>query len=134
MDSHIENNILDFNFQMADYKFIYDGMIKEMENTKFDTINKKILLINDDEVNRFSIKKFLDKEKFYVIDTSNGNEALEYFTNYNIGLVLIELHITSLDRLLIIKKIREIEKSTHLHVPIIAMVPYTKKRRCQEVF
>jgi heterodisulfide reductase subunit A len=51
---------------------------------------KRILLVDDERVVRESVKDFLRKEKFIVVEANNGAEAFTLFTQSKFDLVMTD--------------------------------------------
>ena len=83
-----------------------------------------ILLAEDNAVNRTFAERLLEKKGYTVISAANGHEALRIFNDPNYGgfdLVLMDVQMPGLDGFETTAAIREKEKSTGTHMPIIAI-------------
>lgn len=80
-----------------------------------------LLLVEDNELNQKIVKIGL-KEYFRNIDVAfNGKEALDKFGTSRYDIILMDIQMAEMDGITATMKIREIEKSTNSHVPIIAV-------------
>lgn len=72
----------------------------------------KILMVEDDEAIRTGLKYYLEQENFEVIETDNGEEALNYLkNNIDISLCLLDINLpdcNGFDLFKDLKKIKEI--------------------------
>ncbi|MDF2699195.1 MAG: response regulator transcription factor [Haloplasmataceae bacterium] len=79
-------------------------------------MQKKILVVDDEEKILMVVKLYLEKNNYEVITSKNGFEALQLFTQYNPNLVILDLMLPDLSGEEICKKIREVS-----NVPIIML-------------
>lgn len=87
----------------------------------------KILLAEDNDVNRTLATRLLEKHGNTVVTAGNGREALEALERENIDLVLMDLQMPEMDGLEAIRAIREKEKRAGGHLPIIALTAHAMK-------
>jgi len=80
-----------------------------------------ILLAEDNRVNQKIATRLLEKRGHHVVHAGNGAEALAALAQRSFDLVLMDVHMPGLDGLEATLAIREQEKSTGLHQPVIAM-------------
>ena len=83
-----------------------------------------ILLAEDNPVNQKLAVKVLQKMGHTVSVASNGRAALEYLENGMFDLVLMDVRMPEMDGLGATRAIREREKYTGTHIPILAMTAY----------
>jgi CheY-like chemotaxis protein len=81
----------------------------------------RILLAEDNEVNRLIATKLLEKRGHTVIATSNGREATEAFAAGSFDLVLMDINMPEVDGLQATEAIRRKEVLSGSHVPIFAL-------------
>ncbi len=80
-------------------------------------MDRKILVADDEARMRKLVKDFLVKEDFTVLEAGDGEEALDiFFSEKNIGLVILDVMMPRLDGWKVCKEIREYSK-----VPIIML-------------
>ena len=92
---------------------------KEKSKTRFEDVN--LLLVEDNELNQKILFLGL-KEHLKNIDLAvNGKEALDKFGTSRYDIILMDIQMEVMNGLTATRKIREIEKSTNTHVPIIAV-------------
>jgi len=58
---------------------------------------KRVLVVDDEAMNRDLLKKILTKEGFYVLEAANGKEALDLLAQDNIDLILMDLMMPVMD-------------------------------------
>ena len=88
---------------------------------EFSAINNKALVVEDNLINQLVAKKILEKEGFEVDISENGVEAVEAVQENNYAFVLMDIQMPEMDGYEATKKIREMEKLTGHHLPIIAL-------------
>ncbi|MEA1896316.1 MAG: response regulator, partial [Bacteroidota bacterium] len=92
---------------------------KKKSKIKFEDVN--LLLVEDNELNQkilfLGLKDYLKSIDLAV----NGKEALDKFGSSRYDIILMDIQMEVMDGLTATRKIREIEKSTNTHVPIIAV-------------
>ena len=81
----------------------------------------RILLAEDNNVNRMIAVKLLEKRGHAVITASNGREAIEAFARDSVDLVLMDINMPEMDGLQATEAIRRKEVLSGTHVPIIAL-------------
>ena len=80
-----------------------------------------ILLAEDNRVNQKIATRLLEKRGHHVVLAENGEEALGALAQDSFDLVLMDVHMPRMDGIEAAISIREKEKSTGLHQPVIAM-------------
>jgi two-component system, sensor histidine kinase and response regulator len=94
-----------------------------------------ILLAEDNRTNQTVATRMLKKMGHSPVIAGNGNEALLLLTTHRFDLVLMDIQMPEMDGLMTTMKIRESERGTRLHMPIIAMTAHAMKgdrERCIE--
>jgi len=84
----------------------------------------RILLVEDNRVNQAVASRILAKLGHMFVIANNGLEAIERLKQQAFDLVLMDVQMPEMDGIQATKVIREHEKSTHDHIPIIAMTAY----------
>jgi two-component system, sensor histidine kinase and response regulator len=84
----------------------------------------RILLAEDNSVNQLVASRLLAKLGHVFVIANNGQEAIELLQQQAFDLVLMDVQMPEMDGILATKLIREHEKSTHDHIPIIAMTAH----------
>jgi CheY-like chemotaxis protein len=120
-----------FNFTLV--AKIYNENEKMDNNTQVigklaeDAVNKRILIVEDDEVNRYFISKLLSKNQWETVTAENGAEALSILKRERFDLILMDIQMPVLDGFSATKSIREDEEGRGRHTKIIAMTAYALK-------
>jgi two-component system, sensor histidine kinase and response regulator len=94
-----------------------------------------ILLAEDNRTNQTVATRMLQKMGHSTVVAGNGNEALLLLTKRRFDLILMDIQMPEMDGLTATRKIRESERETQLHLPIIAMTAHAMKgdrERCIE--
>jgi signal transduction histidine kinase/ligand-binding sensor domain-containing protein/CheY-like chemotaxis protein len=95
----------------------------------------RILLAEDNLVNQKFAVRLLEKNGHQVTVAQNGKEALVEIENSSFDLVLMDVQMPEMDGLAATQAIRERERQTGGHVPIIAMTAHAlqgDRERCLE--
>ncbi|MDP0494358.1 MAG: response regulator transcription factor [Fusobacterium sp. JB021] len=80
-------------------------------------MNLKILIVEDDLKLRRIIKDFLLNEKFNILETDNGEDALDLYFSKKPNLIILDLMIPKLNGFEVLKEIRTHNKD----IPIIML-------------
>lgn len=82
------------------------------------SINKKILLVEDNKINQMITKKMLENRGMICKIVDNGEESVEILRNENVfDLILMDVHLPGINGTIATQKIREFNTTT----PIIAL-------------
>jgi PAS domain S-box-containing protein len=87
----------------------------------------RVLLAEDNNVNQRLAVRLLEKRGHRVVVASNGREALDALEKGKFDLVLMDVQMPEMDGLEATAGIREKEKSSGLHQPIIALTAHAMK-------
>ena len=87
----------------------------------------RVLLAEDNAVNRQLVKALLSKRGHSVVTVGNGREAIAALADGTIDLVLMDVQMPEMDGLEATAVIRTLEKVTGAHVPIIALTAHAMK-------
>ena len=88
---------------------------------------QRILLVEDEIINRTMATMILEQEGWPVITAENGRQALEVMATQEFDLVLMDVQMPELDGFEATRAIRRQEKGTGRHLPIIAMTAYAMR-------
>ena len=107
-------------------KTVESGTIVVAESLRDVTSRRelRILLVEDNRVNQVVASRILAKLGHMSVIANNGLEAIEQLKQHAFDLVLMDVQMPEMDGIEATKVIREREKSTHDHIPIIAMTAY----------
>jgi len=101
--------------------------------TKQNGKNVTILIAEDNLVNRKISKEYLRPLGYKIVEAANGVEAVKRYQEESIDLILMDVQMPELDGYGASKRIRELEKEDHRHVPIIAITAFATagyKEKC----
>jgi len=116
-----------FTVKLQEAKNITEKSKLKVNNTKISK-NESILLVENNNVNKIVIKKMLQEIGYIKIKTaSNGIEALQLIEDRNFDIILMDIHMPELDGIETVKIIREKEKKSSKHTPIIAITAHALK-------
>jgi PAS domain S-box-containing protein len=87
----------------------------------------RILLAEDNAVNQRLVARLIEKRGHSAVVAANGREAVEAVGRHEFDLVLMDVQMPEMDGFEATAAIREKEKATGLHLPIIAMTAHAMK-------
>jgi len=89
--------------------------------------NLNILVAEDNLINQKLAARLIEKRGYTAVVVSNGREALEALEKQAFDLMLVDVQMPEMDGFEATAAIREKERSTGLHLPIIAMTAHAMK-------
>jgi signal transduction histidine kinase/CheY-like chemotaxis protein len=92
-----------------------------------EKLSFRILLAEDNAVNQVLAVRLLEKRGYSVVVAANGQAAVEAFEKENFHLVLMDIQMPGMDGFEATAAIREAEKLTGKHIPIVAMTAHALK-------
>jgi CheY-like chemotaxis protein len=95
----------------------------------------RILLVEDNPINQKVAQRLLEKAGHNVTVANNGREALDIIGREKFGLVLMDIQMPEMDGLEATVAIRENERQSGGHLPIVALTAHAMKgdrERCLE--
>ena len=95
---------------------------------------RRILLVEDNAVNQLLAQMLLEKHGHTVVTAGNGRVALELLAQQSFDLVLMDVQMPEMGGLEATAALREREKGTGRHLPVIAMTAEAMKgdeERCR---
>jgi two-component system sensor histidine kinase/response regulator len=98
-----------------------------LEGSQSPAPGLRILLAEDNAVNRLLATKILEKKGHTVVATANGMEALAALEKDHFDLVLMDVQMPEMDGFDATAAIRLKEKTTGLHQPVVAMTAHAMK-------
>ena len=93
----------------------------------------KVLLAEDNLVNQKVAVRFLEKRGHTVVLAESGEKALDAWRNQAFDIILMDVQMPEMDGFEATSRIREHEKSTSQHIPIIALTAHAMvgdRERC----
>jgi CheY-like chemotaxis protein/HPt (histidine-containing phosphotransfer) domain-containing protein len=129
------SELFDAMIEALSRKPAVEARTKEAEAPTPAKKGKKVLLAEDNPVNRKLAKTLLEKHGHTVLIAENGREALDVLARETVDLVLMDVQMPLLDGLDATRAVREEEKKTGGHLHIIALTAHAMKgdrERCLE--
>ncbi|WP_445748063.1 response regulator [Polaribacter sp.] len=105
--------------------------INNKEKSLLNISGKKILIVDDDMINRMLATFILKKYQVIISEAGNGEEAIQYLNNNSCDLVLMDIQMPILDGYQASKIIRQ---KLNLTIPIIALTGSDSKEELQNCF
>ena len=87
----------------------------------------KILIAEDEEINRLILVDILERKGIKPIIAVNGKDAIDKFQNHTIDLLLMDIQMPEMDGIEATKIIQEIMKKESRTAPIIALTAFAMK-------
>jgi CheY-like chemotaxis protein len=87
----------------------------------------RILVAEDNEINRRLVTRLLQKEGHDLGHATNGKEVLAALERQRFDLILMDVQMPEMDGLIATSIIREKEQAKGTHTPILAMTAHTMK-------
>ena len=97
---------------------------KQSLQLDYDFTGKRVLLVEDNEINVEITRNILVHKNFEVEVAMNGEECLEKFLQHEAGYfdaILMDIRMPVMDGLTATREIRASEHADHSRIPIIAM-------------
>ncbi|KHJ39144.1 transcriptional regulatory protein SrrA [Pedobacter glucosidilyticus] len=98
------------------------------------TYKKKILIVDDNDINKLLIKKMLSRFELDMDFASNGQEAYDMILTKVYDIVLMDVHMPILSGLEATRKIRAQEDLYFKELPIIALTSCIMPTDIDEVY
>lgn len=101
------------------------GMCEEGESITLQGL--RVLLVDDDAINRLAGQRMLEQEGCEVTLANDGKDALKQLRQLQVDLVLMDIHMPNLDGIEATRRIRESWIGTDWHLPIIGLTASVMK-------
>ena len=108
-------------------------LAKTVTHTAARKTDYRILLAEDNAVNQKVAVRLLEKHGYCVSVVANGEEALAALELEPYDLVLMDIQMPVMDGLVAVQMLRECERTTGRHLPVIAMTAHAMqgdRERC----
>jgi CheY-like chemotaxis protein len=111
-----------FEFDLRFNNFVEKENVKMEEKIQItENLKAKVLVVDDNEINRLLAKRVLSKFGLEVICADGGYEAIELLQSKDFDLVLMDVHMPDLSGYETVKKLRETNDDYFNNLPIIAL-------------
>jgi len=90
----------------------------------------RVLVAEDNQVSQLLTTRLLEKRGHRAVVVANGREVLEALKKEKYDLVLMDVHMPEMDGLEATEAIRQREKETGFHQPVIALTASVDRARC----
>jgi len=110
-----------------------DALVIAVDVPVVDHRHFKVLLAEDNLVNQKVAVRFLEKRGHTVVLAESGNKALDAWRKQTFDIILMDIQMPEMDGFEATSRIREHEKSTGQHIPIIALTAHAMvgdRERC----
>lgn len=100
-----------------------------------ETASLRILVVEDNLINQKVIVRYLEKQGHHISLANNGEEGLQALTAESFDIVLMDIQMPRIDGLEATRILRERERGTSEHMPVIAVTAHTAqvdRDRCFE--
>ena len=87
----------------------------------------KILLVEDEAINRLFLKMILEKDGFDVVEAENGRQAIESFNEENFDLILMDIGLPGMNGIDTTMELTSCGKYRQNHPPIVAVTANTQE-------
>jgi CheY-like chemotaxis protein len=87
----------------------------------------RILVAEDNEVNRILVERILQRQGHAVTTVTNGRLALDQLRQERFDAVLMDVHMPEMDGLAATRALRDLEKALGRHTPVIALTALAVK-------
>lgn len=111
------------------WNIFYMNVSNTAEESSMNINGKKILIVDDDMLNRMVATFILKKHKVIISEAGNGEEAIQHLNNNLCDLVLMDIQMPVLDGYQASEIIR---KQLNLTIPIIALTGSDSKEELEK--
>jgi PAS domain S-box-containing protein len=128
--SDLMDAILDA-FARVDRRTSTDGAVRESPRPMNRRL--RVLLADDNATNQRLVELLLEQQRHRITTVSNGREAVDRSAKQRFDLVLMDVQMPEMDGFQATAAIRERERGTNIHTPIIAMTAHAMagdRERC----
>ncbi len=98
---------------------------------KYPEVSLNILIAEDSIINQEVMKQVFMQKSWLVTSVLNGREAVEIYKNGSFDMIFMDVQMPEMDGYEAAKKIREHEKKTGKHTPIIGLTAHSDEKSRQ---
>jgi len=132
IETNISSEVFEFKFvlKLTKSEILKEEQAQTTQSEEFPDLEKpkkvdlkdaNVLLVEDNLINQKIVLLSLKKAVKSVEVANNGKEALDKFGSAKYDIILMDIQMPIMNGIVTTKKIRNIEKSTNSHTPIIAI-------------
>ncbi|WP_297476828.1 response regulator [uncultured Photobacterium sp.] len=119
---HFDTNIFQGDFKVSDSPMLFAQSLKSLIDSGSlkplgHLIGKRVLVVDDMQVNRMLVQSYLTKEGITVLQANSGNDALRIAEQELPDLILMDIHMPEMDGL----EVTRILRQKGCNIPIIAL-------------
>lgn len=95
--------------------------IRNKYEQKFEAADARVLVVDDNELNRFTVKKLLESTKINIDLASSGEEAINLCKNNKYHVILMDHLMPKMDGIETLNRIRTMIDYPNVNTPVVAL-------------
>lgn len=124
------------NQDLEDYRLKELEYAKQLSDNKLNKIAPKVLIVEDNEMNRYLLRKFIMRTipSALIIDAFDGEQAIQKYKSDKPDIIFMDIQMPVKDGLQATIEIRALE--TEIQIPIIALTAgalFGERQKCLDV-
>ncbi|MBD5467942.1 MAG: response regulator [Lachnospiraceae bacterium] len=109
-----------------------DSQTPEEPATEFEAPDAKVLIVDDNEINRMVAEEMLKPLRMQIETASDGKHALEMIKDKKYDLIFMDHLMPVMDGVEAVTELRKLEEPYYKNVPVIALTANTAKEQREE--
>jgi CheY-like chemotaxis protein len=85
-----------------------------------NTKSKVVLIVDDEPMNRFIIKKILSSNTIQTLEASDGQKAFQVLYDQHVDIVLLDINMPIMDGYMFLKEISKDSRYFHLSIIVVS--------------
>lgn len=85
-----------------------------------NTKSKVVLIVDDEPMNRFIIKRILSSDAIQTLEACNGEEAFQFLSEHHVDIVLLDINMPIMDGYMFLEKISKDSRYFNLSIIIVS--------------